>query len=251
MDLTEAEAIKKRWQEYTELYKKDLHDLENHDGVIAHLEPDILECEVKWTLGSSTMNKASGGDEIPAELFQLLKDDAVKVLHSICQQIWKTQQWPQDWKRSVFILIPKKGNAKECSNYHTIALISHPSKVMLKILQARLQQYMNCEFPDVQATFRKGRQTRYQIANMCGIIKKAREFQKNIYFCFIDYAKAFDGVDHNKLWKILKEMGIPDHLTCLLRNLYAGQESTVRTGHGTTDWFQIGEGVRQGCILLP
>ena len=117
MDLTEAEAIKKRWQEYTELYKKDLHDLENHDGVIAHLEPDILECEVKWTLGSSTMNKASGGDGIPAELFQILKDDAVKVLHSICQQIWKTQQWPQDCKRSVFILIPKKGNAKECSNY--------------------------------------------------------------------------------------------------------------------------------------
>ena len=135
MDLTEAEAIKKRWQEYTELYKKDLHDLENHDGVIAHLEPDILECEVKWTLGSSTMNKASGGDEIPAELFQLLKDDAVKVLHSICQQIWKTQQWPQDWKRSVFILIPKKGNAKEYSNYYTVALISHTSKVMLKILK--------------------------------------------------------------------------------------------------------------------
>ena len=120
MDLTEAEAIKKRWQEYTELYKKDLHDLENHDGVIVHIEPDILECEVKWTLGSSTMNKASGGDGIPAELFQILKDNAVKVLHSICQQIWKTQQWPQDWKRSVFILIPKKGNAKECSNYHTI-----------------------------------------------------------------------------------------------------------------------------------
>ena len=166
-------------------------------------------------------------------------------------EIWKTQQWPQDWKRSVFIPIPKKGNAKECSNYHTIALISHSSKVILKILQARLQQYVNCELPDVQAGFRKSRGTRDQIANICWIIKKAWEFQKNIYFCFIDYAKAFDCVDHNKLWKILKEMGIPDHLTGLLRNLYAGQEVTVRTGHGTTDWFQIGKGVRQGCILPP
>ncbi|GBE63537.1 endonuclease-reverse transcriptase [Babesia ovata] len=252
MDLTEAEDIKKRWQEYTEeLYKKDLHDPDNHDGVITDLEPDILECEVKWALESITTNKASGGDGIPVELFQILKDDAVKVLHSICQQIWKTQQWPQDWKRSVFIPIPKKGNAKECSNYRTIALISHASKVMLKILQARLQQYVNRELPDVQAGFRKGRGTRDQIANICWIMEKAREFQKNIYFCFIDYAKAFDCVDHNKLWKILKEMGIPDHLICLLRNLYAGQEATVRTGHGTTDWFQIGKGVHQGCILSP
>ena len=142
-NLTEAEDIKK-WQEYTEeLYKKALHNPDNHDGVITHLESDILECEVKWPLGSITMNKASGGDGIPAELFQILEDDAVKVLHSICQQIWKTQQWPQDWKRSIFIPIPKRGKAKECSNYCTIALISHTSKVMLKILQARLQQYMN------------------------------------------------------------------------------------------------------------
>ena len=148
----------------------------------------------------------------------------MKVLHSIHQQMWKTQQWPQDWKRSVLISIPKKGNAKECSDYRTIALISHASKVMLKILQARLQQYVNCELPDVPAGFRKDRATRDQIANICWIIKKAREFQKNIYFCFIDYAKAFDYADHNKLWKILKEMGIPDHLTCLLRNLYAGQQ---------------------------
>ncbi|XP_060259447.1 uncharacterized protein LOC132658268 [Ovis aries] len=251
MDLTEAEDIK-RWQEYTEeLYKKDFHDQGNHNGVITHLEPDIQECEVKWALESITTNKASGGDGIPVELFQILKDDAVKVLHSICQQIWKTQQWPQDWKRSVFIPITKKGNAKECSNYHTIALISHASKVMLKILQARLQQYVNRELPDVHAGFRKGRGTRDQSANICWIIEKAREFQKIIYFCFIDYAKAFDCVDHNQLWKILKEMGIPDHLTCLLGNLYAGQEATVRTGHGTTDWFQIGKGVCQGRILSP
>ena len=143
------------------------------------------------------------------------------------------------------------GNAKECSNCHTIALISHASKGMLKILQARLQQYVNCELPDVQVGFRKGRGTRDQIVNICWIMEKAREFQKNIYFCFIDYAKAFDCADHNKLWKILKEMGIPDHLTCLLRNLYAGQEATVRTGHRTMDRFQVGKGVHQGCILPP
>ena len=176
-DLTEAEDIKKRWQEYTEeLYRKELHDTDNHDGVITHLEPDTLECKVKWALGSITTNRARGGDGIPVELFQILKDDAVKVLHSICQQIWKTQQWLQDWKRSVFIPIPKKGNAKECSSYCTIALISHTSKIMLKILQATLQQYVNHEIPDVQAGFRKGRGTRDQIANISWIIKKAREF---------------------------------------------------------------------------
>ena len=230
--------------------------------MITHLEPSILECEVKRPLGIITMNKTSRGDGIPVELFQILKDDVVQVLHSMCQQIWKTQQWPQDWKRSVFIPIPKKGNAKECSNYHTkmaahssvlarripgtgeprglpsmgshrvghdwsvlaaaAALISHASKVMLKVLQARLQQYLNRELPDVQAGFRKGRGTRDRIDNIHWIIEKAREFLKNIYFCFIDYANAFDYVDHNKLWKILKEMGIPDYLPCPLRNLYAG-----------------------------
>ena len=220
---------------------------DNHNAVITHLEPDILECEVKWTLGSITMNKDIGSDGISVEIFRILKDDAVKVLHSICQQIWKTQQCSQDWKRLDFIPIPKKGNAKEC----TVPLIAHTSKVMLRILQARLQQHVNCELPDVQAGFRKGRGIRGQIANIHWIIKKAREFQKNIYFCFIDYAKAFDGVDHHKLWEILKEMGIPDHLTCLLRNLYVDQEATVRTRHGTTDWFKIRKGVCQGCILSP
>ena len=210
-----------------------------------------MECEVNGALESITSNKARGGDGIPIELFQILEDDAGTVLHSICHQIWKTQQWPQDWKRSVFIPIPKKGNAPKCSDCHIIALISHASKVMIKILQARLQQYMNCELPDVQAGFRKGRGIRDQIANILWIMEKAREFQKNIYFCFIDYANAVDYVDYNKLRRILKEMGIPDHLTCLLRNIYAGQEATVRTGHGTTDWFQIGKGIRQGCILSP
>ena len=177
--------------------------------------------------------QSSGGDGILVELFQILKDDAVKVLHSICQRIWKIHQRPQEWKRSVFTPIPKKGNAKECSNYHTIALISHASNVMLKILQVRLQQYINQEL--VQARFRKSRGTRDPVDNIRWIIGKAREFQKNIYFYFIDYVKAFVYVDQNILWKILKEMGIPDHLICLLRNLYAGQEATVRTGHGTTD----------------
>ena len=161
-----------------ELYKKDLHNPDNHDAVITHLEPDILECKVKWALGSITTRKASGGDGIPVELFQILKDDAVKVWHSTCQQSWKTQQWPQDWKKPVFIPIPNKGNAKECSNYHTIALISHTSKVMLKILQAKLQQYMNWELSDVQAGFRKGRRTRGQIVNIFLIMEKARDSRK-------------------------------------------------------------------------
>ena len=172
------------------------------------------------------MNKASGGDGIPVELFQILKDDAVKVLRSICQQIWNTQQWPQDWKRSVFIPIPKKGNAKECVNYHTIASISHTSKTMLRILQARRQQYMNCELPDVQTGFRKGRGTRDQLPTSVKSSKKQDNSRKNLQFCFIDYSKAFDCVDHNELWKILQAMGILDHLTCLLRNLYADQEAT-------------------------
>ena len=185
MDLTEAEDVKKRWQEYTEeLYKKVLHDPDNHDGVITHLEPNILECEVKGALESITMNKASGGDGIPVELFQILKDDAVKVLHSICQQLWNTQQWPQDWKRSVFIPIPKKGNAKECSNYCTVALISHASEVMLKILQARLQQYVNRELPDVQAGFRKGRGTGDQIANIRWIMETQEVPEKHLFLLY-------------------------------------------------------------------
>ena len=157
--------------------------------MITHLQPDILECEVKWALGSISTNKASGGDAIPVELFLILKDDAVKVLHSICQQIWKTQQWPQDWKRSVFIPIPKKGNAKECSNHCTIAFISHTSKVMLKILQARLQQYVNHELPDVQAGYRRGRGTRDQIANICWIIKNSRSSRKTSTFALLPMPK--------------------------------------------------------------
>ena len=170
------------------------------------------------------MNKLSGGNEIQFELFQILKYDAVKALHPICQQIWKTQQCLQDWKMSVFISVPERQCQRMLKLPHNC---TNASKVMLKILQARLQQHMNHELPDVQATFTKGRGTRDQIANIHWIIKKARQFQKNIYFCFIDYTKGFDFMDHNKLWKILQEVGIPDHLTCLLRNLYVGQEATL------------------------
>ena len=209
-----------------EPYKKDLHDPDNHDGVITNLKPfqvHILECEVKGALGRSTTNKARGSDGISVELFQILEDDAVKVLYSICQQIWKTQQWPQDWKRSVFIPIPKKGNAKECSDYHTIAPISYASKVMLKILQARLQQYMNCEIPDVQSGFRKGRGTRDQIVNIGWVIENARELKKKQKptSASLTMLKPLNCADHNKLFTILKEMGIPDYLMFLLRNLYA------------------------------
>ena len=210
--------------------------------MITHLEPDMSECKVKWALGSITANKASGVKEFQLSYFKSWK-----------MMLWKccTQQWPQDWKRSVFIPIPKKGKAKEYTNYCIISLISQASKVMLKILQARFQQYMNSKLPNVQVGFRKGREPEIKLPTSSGLSKKAKEFQKNIYFCLIDYAKAFDCVDHNKLWKIFQVMGIPDHLICLLRNLYAGQESTVRSGHGTTDSFRIGKGVYQGCILSP
>ena len=174
----------------------------------------------------------------------------MKVLHSICQQIWKTQQWPQDWKRSVFIPIPKKGDAKEFSNYRTIAVISHATKIMLKILQARLKQYMSCELPDVQAGFRKGKEPEIKLATSVGSSKKQESFRKTSIAGLLTMPKPII-VWITTNWKILQEMGLPDHLTHLLRNLYAGQEATVRNGHGTTDWFHIGNGVCQGCILSP
>ena len=190
MDLTEVEDIKKKWQEYTEEpYKRDLHNPDNHDDVITHLEPDILECEVKWALGSITMNKVSEGNGIPVELFQTLKEDAVKVLHSICQQIWKTQQWPQDWKRSVFSPIPKKGNAKECSNYCTIALISHASKVMLKILQARLQQHMNRELPMFKLVLGKAEEPEIKLPTSTGSLKKQRSSRKTSISALLTMSK--------------------------------------------------------------
>ena len=207
-DLTEAEEIKKTWQDDTEeLCKKGLNYLDNRDAVVTHLKLDALECEDNWALGSITTNKAGGGDRIPAELAQILKDDAVKVLYSTCQQIWKAQQWPLN-RKSQFSLQPKRrAMSKNVQAKVAIALISHSSKVMLKILQATLQQHMNQGIPCVQTGFRKGIRTWDQIANGCWIMEKAREFWKNIYFCFSDYAKAFDCVDHNKLWEILKRDG--------------------------------------------
>ena len=192
MDLTEVEDIKKRQQEYTEeLYKKHLHDQDNHDGMITNLEPDILECEVKWALGSTTMNKASGGDGIPAEQFQILEDDAIKVLHSICQQIWKTQQWPQDWKRSVFIPVPKKDNAKECSNHRTIVLISHASKVMLKILQPRLPQYVN--FQMFKLVLEKAEESKIKLPTSAGSSKKQDSSRKTSISVLLTMPKPLCG----------------------------------------------------------
>ena len=199
-------------------------------------------CEVKWALGSTTMNKTSGGDGIPAELFKILKDAAAKMLHSIYLQILKTHQWPQGWKRSVFISIPKKGNAKECSPYCTIVIISHAHKLMLKILQARFQQYKNQELPDVQAGFQRGRGTRVQIVTICWTMEKTRDSRKASTSASLTMLKPLTIWSTTK-WNILKERGILGHLTCLLRNFYAGQEATVRMRQGTTDWFKIGKGV--------
>ena len=233
--------------------KKDrnvLNDPDNHDSVITHLEPDILKCKVKWALGSITMNKASGGDGFPPVLFQILKDDAVRVLHSIYQQIWKTAL-ATGLNRSVFIPVPKKGNAKECSNYHTIPLISHACKVVFKVLQARLQHYMNWELPDVQTGFRNGRGTRDQIANICGSSKKQENIRKTSTTALLIMPKPLTLWITTNCGKLFKRWDYQTTLTCLLRNLYAGQEATVRTGHGTTDLFQIGKGICQGCILSP
>ena len=219
--------------------QKNLQDQDNHDGVITHLEPDILECEVKWALESIAMNKAILSDGIPVELFQILKDDALRVLHSIASKFGKISSGHRTRKGPFSFQLQRKAMPKSAQTTAQLHSSHMLVKLMLKILQARLQQYMSHELPDVQAGFRKGRGTRDQIANTHWIMEKAREFQKNIYFCLIDDIKAFDCADHNKLWKILKEMGILDHLNYLLEKLYAGQEATVRTGHGTTDWFQI------------
>ena len=234
MVLTEAED-KKMWQGYTEeLYKKDLNDPDNHDGVITHLEPDILECELKWALGSITMNRASSGDGIPAELFQILKANAVKVLHSICQQIWESQQWLQDWKRSVFIPVPKKGNIKEGSNCHMITLISHVSKVILKILQASFNSLWTENFLVFKLDLEKAEEPEIKLLTSVGSYKKQQNSRRTSTSASLTILKSLT-VWVTTNWKVLQEMGIPDHLTCLLRNLYASQEATVRTENGTTD----------------
>ena len=253
MDLREAEDVKKRRQEYTEeLYKKDLHDLDNHDGVITHLEPDILECKVKWAWGSITTNKVSGGDGIPVELFQSEKMMLWKCCTQYASKFGKLSSSHNTAKGQFPFQPQRKEMPKKCSNYHTIALISHTSKVMLKILQARLQQFVNCELPDVHAGLRKGRGTRDQIANIHWNIEKSKGVPEKLllhWLCQSFWLCGSQQTVENSSREFLK--GIPDHLTCLLRNLYAGQEATIRTGHGTTDWFQIGKGIHQGCILSP
>ena len=228
-DLTEAEGIKKRWQEYTEeLYKKDLHDSNNHNGVITHLEPDILEWEVKGALGSIRMNKASGGDAIPSWAISNPKKWCCESAALNMPANLGNSAMATGLEKVSFHFNPKERQCQRMFKLlHKIAIISHARNEMLKILQVRLQQYVNWELPDVQAGFRKGRGTRDWIANTCWIIETAREFQKIIYFCFTDYAKAFDFKNESKLWKILQEMGLPYRLTCLLRNLYVGQEETV------------------------
>ena len=246
MDLTEVEHIKKRWQEYTEeLYKKDLYDPGNHDSVVTQLEPDILECEVKWALRSISTNKASGGDGIPVELFQILKDDAVKMLHSICQQIGKTQQWPQDWKRSVFIPISKKGNAKDFSDNCTIVLISHARKVKFKILQARLQQYMNRDLQMFKLVLERQRNQRSNWQHPLDYQKSKRLPEKHLFLLYWLCQPLIVWITTNcgKFWKrwATKPTDLPL------------EKSVCRSGsgHGTTDWFQIGKGVRQGYMLSP
>ncbi|RWS06003.1 endonuclease-reverse transcriptase-like protein [Dinothrombium tinctorium] len=248
-ELRDQHSIKSRWREYTEeLYAGNNNVLQEAQGEAVELEPSILSEEVVSALKQLPNNKAPGIDGIPAEMLRSIPTAA---LTTLCQKIWETSAWPREWKRSVFIPLPKAGDAKDCSNYRTIALIPHASKVLLKIIQQRLSPIIERELPDVQAGFRRGRGTRNHIANLRWIMEKSREYQKDIYMCFIDYKKAFDCVEHGKLWAALQKLGVPDHLTHLIRSLYKDQEATVRTAYGDTDWLEIGKGVRQGCILSP
>lgn len=242
----------KRWREYTEeLYRKDDLLDEIYREKNYNEEPNITAEEVRWALNSLSNGKAPGIDGLPIELIKGTGDKGIEVLTALCNQVWKRILWPKEWKRSVYIPIPKKGDSRECSNNRTIALIPHASKVLLKILQKRIEPYMEREMPKEQAGFRRGRGTRDQIANMRWIMEETREFQKKIFICFIDYSKAFDCVDHNKLWIGLSSMGVPEHLIVLLKELYSDQEAIVRTEYGDTEWFNINKGVRQGCILSP
>ena len=250
--VTEGKNVKERWKEYTEsLYKKDpnIYDMLIEDPY--EDEPEVLESEVKVALQQLANGKAVGCDGIPIELLKLGGKEAVKTLTSICNCIWKNKKWPKDWKKSVFVPIFKKGCKKECGNYRTIALISHASKVLLKVILKRLEAFLLPELPDEQAGFKRGRGTRDHIANLRWLLESSREYQQDIFICFIDYKKAFDCVDLERMWITLKDMGVPLHLIILLKNLYANQEATVRTEFGETDKINIGKGVRQGCILSP
>ena len=249
------DGIRKRWKAHTEqLYAGNNYSDDEHYGgeetleLEMELEPDIMEEEVIWAMKQLASGKSPGIDNITLELLHPLPTN---VLTSLCQRIWKSCEWPKEWRRSVFVPIPKKGDTMNCANYRTIALIPHASKVLLKIIQHRLSSIIERELPDEQAGFRKGRGTRDHIANLRWIMEKAREHQKKLYICFIDYSRAFDSIDHAKLWKCLDEMGAPAHLCKLIRSLYTDQEATVRTPYGDTDWFKIKKGARQGCIVSP
>ena len=255
--MSSGEEVKQRWLNYTEaLYKKNssitCSPMTTESSDFLHeMEPEILESEIRSAIAQLPNRKSPGIDGIPIELVKALGDRGTRMIHEMCNEIWRTREWPQQWKQSVYIPIPKKGDPRECGNNRTIALITHASKVLLKVMQRRIEPYMQRELAAEQAGFRKGRGKRDQIANLRWILEKGREYNKHIYMCFIDYSKAFDCVDHTLLWRALEDMGVPKHLIVLLRNLYCNQEATVRTEAGDTEWFKIGKGVRQGCILSP
>ena len=251
--IMDGEEIKGRWAEYAEdLYKAD--QLTEVDVPIigdVEVEPPILREEIEWCLKALSNHKSPGIDNIPTEMIKAAGESGIAALHKLCNSVWNTGIWPKQWKQSVYVPIYKKGDPQECSNYRTIALVSHGSKLLLKILQKRLEPFMEQVIPDEQAGFRRARGTRDHISNIRRIMETAREYQKNVYMCFIDYSKAFDCVDHHKLWQVLGKMGVPQHLVYLLRKLYESQEATVRTEYGNSEWFPVGKGVRQGCILSP
>jgi len=251
-NLTEATEVKTKWKEYTEkLYKADEKVITNFEYKAFDQEPMILKSEVIKALQEIKNGKAPGHDDIPIELFKEGGEEAVTILTELCQRIWISGKWPEDWKRSVYIPIPKKGDPRECENNRTIALISHASKVLLKIIHNRIEGYMEKEIPDNQAGFRRKRGTRDQISNLRRIIETAKEYNEEVYLCFIDYSKAFDCVNHEKLWNTLRQMSIPEHYIQLLKSLYDNGIATVRTEFGETEPLKIGKGVRQGCILSP
>ena len=251
-DITSQDEVKARWKEYTEaLYMKEPTLSSKHDEIAYPQEPAILTSEVQKAIREIKKGKSPGSDDIPIELLSATGEEGLRLMTRLCQEIWDTGDWPQDWKKSVYIPIPKKGDSRVCSNNRTIALISHASKILLKIIQGRLEEHVRREIPDVQAGFSKGRGTRDHIANLRWIMERQREYHQDLYMCFIDYNKAFDCVDHALMWNTLRRMGFPEHITHLLDRLYKGQTAVVRTEFGDTEPFPIGKGVRQGCILSP
>ena len=250
----DIEEVKNRWKEYTEtLYKVD-ERVEKMEEIVTddyEKEPNIMEAEVEWAIEQLKNNKSPGADEIPIELIKAAGDGITKEITVLCNKIWEKGEWPSDWEKSIFVPILKKGDARECGNYRTIALISHTSKILLKIIHKRMESTMEREMPENQAGFRKRRGTRDHIANLRWLMERQREFGQDVHLCFIDYSKAFDCINHARMWKTLRSMGIPMHLIVLLKNLYENQVAVVRTEHGDTLCFQIKKGVRQGCILSP